>query len=137
LIFLDTNVLSEPLRKVPDEGVLSWLKRYDIELALSTVAIAEVAFGIRKLQPDQRSKRLVEGLSKWRRRYSDRIFGLTEEAAFAYGDIMGAASRNGKTMSTQDGMIAAIASVNGGRLATRNLSDFATAGLELISPWDF
>jgi len=40
-------------------------------------------------------------------------------------------------MSPQDGLIAAIAQVNGGRLATRNLKDFATTGLDLISPWDF
>jgi len=40
-------------------------------------------------------------------------------------------------MSTADGMIAAVACVNGGRLATRNLSNFQTAGLDLISPWEF
>jgi predicted nucleic acid-binding protein len=34
-------------------------------------------------------------------------------------------------------MIAALARVNDGRLATRNLTDFQTTGLELISPWDF
>jgi hypothetical protein len=27
--------------------------------------------------------------------------------------------------------------INGGRLATRNLPDFETTGLELICPWDF
>ena len=50
---------------------------------------------------------------------------------------MGAASRQGLGMSAPDGMIAAIARVNGGRLATRNPVDFRTTGLELISPWDF
>ena len=40
-------------------------------------------------------------------------------------------------MSAPDGLIAAIARVNGGRLATRNLSDFRMAGLELVSPWNF
>jgi predicted nucleic acid-binding protein len=40
-------------------------------------------------------------------------------------------------MSAPHGMIAAIALVNDGRLATRDLGDFATTGLELISPWDF
>jgi len=40
-------------------------------------------------------------------------------------------------MSAPDGMIAAIARVNGGRLATRNLTDFATIGLDLVSPWEF
>jgi predicted nucleic acid-binding protein len=34
-------------------------------------------------------------------------------------------------------MIAAIARINGGRLATRNLADFRTTGLETISPWEF
>ncbi|MCP1748866.1 putative nucleic acid-binding protein [Bradyrhizobium japonicum] len=73
----------------------------------------------------------------WRQRFADRIFGLTEEAALAYGDIMGNATRRGEPMSAPDGMIAAIARVNGGRLATRNLSDFGATGLELISPWSF
>ena len=50
---------------------------------------------------------------------------------------MGAAVRQGRAMSAPDGMIAAIAQVNGGRLATRNLTDFETTGLDLISPWDF
>ncbi len=66
-----------------------------------------------------------------------RIFGLTEEAALAYGEIMGDAFRQGLGISAPDGMIAAIVRVNGGRLATRNLTDFKVAGVELISPWDF
>ncbi len=137
MIFVDTNVLSETLRKAPDPSVLGWLVRDDAELALPTVTIAEIAFGIEKIRPDQRATRLEQGLSDWRRRFADRIFGLTEEAALAYGDIMGAAARRGLGMAAPDGMIAAIARVQGGRLATRNLTDFRTTGLELISPWDF
>ena len=137
MIFLDTNVLSETLRKAPNEAVIAWLVRHDAELALSTVTIAEIAYGIQKIEPDQRADRLEQGLDEWRRRFADRIFGLTEEAALAYGEIMGAAVRQGRAMSAPDGMIAAIARVNGGRLATRNLTDFETTGLDLISPWDF
>ena len=137
MIFLDTNIVSETLKKSPNEAVIAWLVRHDAELALPTVTIAEIAFGIQKIRPDQRAERLEQGLSEWRRRFADRIFGLTEEAALAYGDIMGAAARRGRGMSAPDGMIAAIARVNGSRLATRNLEDFATTGLELISPWEF
>lgn len=137
MIFLDTNVLSETFRKAPNEAVIAWLVRHDAELALSTVTIAEIAYGIQKIRPDQRADGLEQGLEDWRRRFADRIFGLTEEAALAYGEIMGAAVRQGRTMSAPDGMIAAIAQVNGGRLATRNLTDFETTGLDLISPWDF
>lgn len=135
MIFLDTNVISETLRKSPEPTVTGWLLRHDAELALPTVTIAEIAFGIQKIQPDRRAARLERGLSDWRRRFADRIFGLTEEAALAYGEIMGAASRHGLGMSAPDGMIAAIARVNGGRLATRNLADFRTTGLDLVSPW--
>ncbi len=137
MIFLDTNIISETLKKSPSEAVIAWLVRYDVELALPTVTIAEIAFGIQKIRPDERADRLERGLSDWRRRFADRIYGLTEEAAMAYGEIMGAAVRQGRAMSAPDGMIAAIALVNGGRLATRNLSDFATAGLDLVSPWEF
>jgi predicted nucleic acid-binding protein len=137
LIFLDTNVVSETLRSSPSEAVLAWLARHDAELALPTVIIAEIAFGIQKIRPDERASRLEYGLSEWRRRFAGRIFGLTEEAALAYGELMGAARRQGRTMSTADGMIAAIARVNGGRLATRNMKDFETTGLTLVSPWRF
>ena len=137
MIFLDTNVVSETLKKAPDEAVIAWLVRFDAELALPTVTIAEIAFGIAKVRPDQRADRLEQGLLDWRRRFADRIFGFTEEAAIAYGDIMGEAARKGRGMSAPDGMIAAIARINGGRLATRNRKDFETAGLNLISPWEF
>ncbi|TBY23527.1 type II toxin-antitoxin system VapC family toxin [Rhizobium leguminosarum bv. viciae] len=137
MIFLDTNIVSATLIKSPNEAVISWLVRHDAELALPTVTIAEIAFGIQKIRPDQRAERLEQGLSDWRRRFAARIFGLTEEAALAYGDIMGSAARQGRGMSVPDGMIAAIARVNGGRLATRNLGNFATSGLQLISPWEF
>jgi predicted nucleic acid-binding protein len=137
VIFLDTNVISETLRKSPDEAVTTWLIRYDADLALPTVTIAEIAYGIAKIRPDQRAARLEQKLVDWRHRFADRIFGFTEDAALAYGEIMGDAARQGSGMSAPDGMIAAIAKVNGGRLATRNLKDFRTTGLDLISPWDF
>ena len=117
--------------------MVAWLVRNDAELALPTVTIAEIAFGIGKIRPDQRAVRLEQGLAAWRHRFADRIFPFTEAAALAYGDIMSAALRQGRPMTAPDGMIAAIAHINGGRLATRNLTDFKATGLELVSPWDF
>ena len=137
MIFVDTNVISETLKKSPSPNVLAWLVRFDAELALPTVTIAEIAYGIERIRPDQRVVRLEAGLGEWRRRFADRIYGLTEDAALAYGAIMGEAARAGRLMTAPDGMIAAIARINGGRLATRNLADFDGTGLDLVSPWDF
>ena len=137
MIFLDTNVVSETLRKTPNAAVIAWLVRNDAELALPAVTIAEIAFGIGKIRPDHRAVRLEQGLASWRHRFADRIFPFTEAAALAYGDIMSAALRQGQPITAPDGMIAAIVRINAGRLATRNLPDFETTGLELICPWDF
>jgi predicted nucleic acid-binding protein len=136
VIFIDTNVISETLRKDPDPVVISWLVRFDAELALPAIAIAEIAFGIQKIRPDQRADRLQRGLDDWRRRFEGRIFGLDEAAALVYGDVIPRAMARGRPMSAQDGMIAAIAQVHGGRLATRNIKDFQTTGLELVTPWE-
>jgi predicted nucleic acid-binding protein len=111
--------------------------RHDAELGLPTVTIAEIAFGIRKIHPDQRAARLEQGLTDWRHRFADRIYPFTEAAALAYGDIMSTALRQGRPMSAPDGMIAAIARINHAGLATRNVADFGTTGLALTCPWDF
>lgn len=135
MIFLDTNVVSETLRSQPDSRVIGWLERHDAELALSAVVIAELAFGIEKIHPDQRARRLAAGLDAWRGRFAGRIFAFTEDAALCYGAIMAQAVRAGRPMSAQDGMIAAIAIAHCSPLATRNRSDFELTGLTLTDPW--
>lgn len=136
MILLDTNVISEPLRPRPSSKVLGWLVLHDAELALPSVAIAEVAFGIEKIRPEQRATRLATGLDEWRRRFSSRILPFTEDAALAYGELMGHAARAGRPRTVQDGMIAAIAKVQGAAVATRNMTDFEGFGIDLINPWN-
>ncbi len=84
MIFLDTNVISETLNEAPGSAVIAWPVRHDAELALPAVAVAEIAFGIQKIRPDQHADRLEEGLVSWRRQFSDEMFAFTEEAALAY-----------------------------------------------------
>lgn len=135
MIFLDTNVISETFRKNPDEKVMTWLAMHDESLALPTITIAEIAFGIVKIRPDERSAQLQEGLDGWRGRFAGRIFPFTEQAALIYGELMGEAVRAGFRLSAPDGMIAAITHANRGRLATRNTRDFSALPIELVNPW--
>lgn len=135
MIFIDTNVVSETMREKPDSRVSAWLERHDADLALSTVVLAEIAFGIERIRPEQRARRFEARLQGLRRRFAGRLFTLNEEAALAYGELMGQAARRGIIVTMADGMIAAIARVNGGRLATRNTRDFEAAGLTLYDPW--
>ncbi len=90
---------------------MRWLEKHDAELALSTVAIAEIAFGIARIRSDERAQRLFEGLETWHSRFAGRIFAFTEEAALSYGELMAEAARAGRPMNAPAGRIAAIARV--------------------------
>ncbi len=136
MIFIDTNVASETMRSEPDPRVSDWLNRHDARLALSTVVLAEIAFGIERIRPQERAHRFDQRLRALQQRFSGQMFTLNEEAALAYGELMGKAMRQGIVISIADGMIAAIALVNGGQLATRNIRDFKDTGLTIINPWD-
>jgi predicted nucleic acid-binding protein len=135
VIFLDTNVVSEGMRARPDPGVLEWLDSHDSDIVLASVVIAEIAYGIERVRPDQRAARLEQSWREIRAKFAGRIFPFDEEAAIIYGGVMGSSERRGRKMATPDGMIAAIALRHQAPLATRNMSHFDVPGLRLIDPW--
>jgi predicted nucleic acid-binding protein len=135
LIFLDTNVVSELSRQRPNTIVLDWVDVHDRELALSSVVIGEISYGVEQVRKAERAPRLANAVDSLRRRFAGRIFGFDEETAPIYGRIMGEAKRQGRAMSVSDGMIAAIALQHDASLATRNTQHFKVSNLRLVDPW--
>jgi predicted nucleic acid-binding protein len=135
VIVLDTNVISESARPLPNPLVVDWINSRDFDLRITTITLAEMAFGIQKTPEAERSKRLANFLEQTRKHFHGRIFSFDEEAAMIYGEIMGKASLNGRPMSIPDGMIAAIAIRHGATLATRNVKDFEFLKLKVVNPW--
>ena len=135
MILVDTNVISETLKPVPEPLVIEWLIAHDAELAIPTVTLAELAYGIERIRPEQRAERLSRGLAEWRERFADRILAFNERAAMTYGEIMGRGAQAGRPMAIPDGMIAATTLAHGGSLATRNVDDFRDSGIDLVNPW--
>lgn len=135
MILLDTNVLSELVKPRPDPLVVSWTRHSAAALAIPTIAVAEMAFGIEKLVQGRRRDALVSGLQRLATEFADRLFDFNVKAAWAYGRIQANARSSGRPMSVPDAAIAAIAAANDCALATRNVEDFATAGLQIINPW--
>jgi predicted nucleic acid-binding protein len=135
LIFLDTNVVSELVRPIPDPDVISWLTKHDLSLALSTVVLAEITYGIEKIRPDERARRLEGFPAELQRRFAGRLHSFDQESALLYGVLMGHSRRQGRILSTADGMIAAIALRHQGELATRNVDDFVLPNLVVHNPW--
>ena len=135
MILLDTNVLSELVKPQPDPRVVAWTRHSAAALAIPTIAVAEMAFGIEKLAEGRRREDLLAGLHRLVIEFADRLFDFNVKAAWAYGRILVAARKRGRPMSVPDAAIAAIAAANGCALATRNVEDFATAGLQIVNPW--
>ena len=136
MILIDTNVISQLTRSLPDTSVFNWIEANENEILVSTVSLGEMAFGIARL-PDGRRKdglRHLQGMAT--DRFSSQIMPYGVYEAQAYGDIMADAEKLGRPMSIPDGMIASSARVLRVPLATRNFKDFQTTGLALFNPWE-
>jgi len=105
-------------------------------LLTTTITEGELLYGI-ELLPEGRRRSLLETLVAGilAEDFAGRILPFDSAAAREYADIAANRRRLGRPISEPDARIAAIARSRGARLATRNVSDFADCGLQLIDPW--
>ena len=125
------------MRLAPNPSVVMWLNNADTNgLFLSSIAIAEIAYGLQVLAEGKRRQEITTRFVQFLNRgFSNRVLTFDEQAAFTYGDLMATARGLGRPMSVPDGQIAATAKSRGMNLATRNVDDFETTGLTLVNPW--
>lgn len=67
--------------------------------------------------------------------YENRIIPVAGHAAFAWGDLMTLAKRNGRRLASMDGSIAATAVAHPLSLATRNIKDLEGFGIKISDQW--
>ena len=138
MILLDTNVLSELMRPMPDPNVVRWLDAWsEWEVWISAVTVAEIRLGI-SLLPAGKRKELFLNLAEqmFQEDFPDRCLPFDCEAAREYALIVSERNRQGHPISVEDAQIAAIARTAGLDLATRNTKDFSNiTGLQLLDPW--
>lgn len=137
MIVLDTNVISEPLRPAGAVKVREWLNAQSPETLYTTaINVAELLAGVALLPAGRRQRDLGERLrALLSRLFLGRISTFDLDAADAYARVARESSRAGKTVPHDDALIAAIARAHGFVVATRNVSNFAGAGVRLIDPW--
>jgi predicted nucleic acid-binding protein len=123
------------MKPLPDTKVEHWFLMHEEDCALSSTALAELAFGIAKLEVGIRQSKLQAQLAEWRVRFALRTFVFDVSAALTYGNVSGTARKEGHPMSVPDAQIASIAIEQSCQLATRNTKDFKTTGLQIINPW--
>ncbi len=137
MILLDTNVVSEPLRAAPEPRVVEWLDAQPLEtLFLSVMTVAELRCGVARLPSGRRRSALRERLeTRVLPAFAGRVLTFDLPATQAYADLMAKAHTAGFAIGVADGLIAAIATVNGMTVASRDTTPFSTLGVSVIDPW--
>ena len=138
MIILDTDVVSEPLRPKPHEGVVGWLDAQAVDtLYLTTISLAEVRFGIAALPAGKRRQKLHDRFEdEVLPLFAGRTLGFDEPSTSAYAALRCRARANGHAIGQVDALIAAIASVHDCTVATRDAAPFRAAGVGVINPFD-
>ena len=131
---LDTNILSEPARKKPNNKVMQCFTEYDGQYVTAAIVWHELQYGC-ALLPN--SKRKIQ-LQNYLLTLLDNgliILSYDQVAAEWFASHRAVLKEQGKMAAYADGEIAAIAAVNNLTLATRNIDDFHDYKNLLLENW--
>jgi predicted nucleic acid-binding protein len=131
---LDSNVLSELRKKVPDPKVLRWVEEHEADfLYISVISLGEIREGIeaKRLKDPEQAKAIEKWFIKVMDNYKPRILDVTKEIADRWGRLC-----PGQPLSDADGLIAATALERGLTVVTRNVRDYRRTGVKLLNPFE-
>lgn len=140
MFLLDTCAVSEIMRKERDPGFQQWFSAlaHD-DLALPTIAVTELFYGIHRLPTGKRKAQLMRQMTGYVGSF--QIFGFCLHASRHASEIMARLHGAGENVKFPDAAIAAIALHNDTTLVTRD-ADFSSiqrheafGGFKLINPW--
>lgn len=131
---LDTNVLSEPLRPIPNERVMQRLAAAGDTLATAAVVWHELRFGAARLEASTK-RRTIEAYLDEVVKATVPILPYDEAAAGWHAAERARLVAAGRTPPFADGMIAAIAAVNVLVLVTGNVGDYAAFTGLVVENW--
>ncbi len=134
---LDTNVVSEWSKSVPDRNVERWSESVaEAATFLNMVTIAEIRSGIVRMPAGARKDQLEIWLQTTvRQAFRGRLLAIDDETADIYGRLFGDTRLRGLNTGILDIFIAATAIVHGLTVVTRNTRDFEALDVSLINPW--
>ena len=134
---LDTNILSELRRRKPEPKVLAFVAAQPLErLFVSIVTFAEIRFGIELLADPHRRAELTSWLTnKLRPMFEQRMLAISEDVMFKWRLLVEEGRKAGHTFSQPDLIIAATAHQYGLTVVSRDITQYARAGVPVFNPW--
>jgi tRNA(fMet)-specific endonuclease VapC len=131
---LDTNILSEPLKAVPNSKTLRKLQIHQNQIATAAPVWHEMLFGCNRL-PSSRKRDAIERYLRTVVWPSVPILPYEIGAAEWHASERARLARSGKYPAFVDGQIAAIATINDLILVTNNVADFVLFEDLTIENW--
>lgn len=134
---LDTNVVSEAMRREPNAAVLQWLAAQSNDsLFLSAISLGELRHGALLLASPRKRKLLLDWITtEIKLGFGKRILSIDSAVMETWADLQTASRRAGRRLPAMDSLIAATALRHQLTLVTRNTADFKGAGVALLNPW--
>lgn len=131
---VDTNILSQALRPVPNPNVLRRLEENDGRIATASVVWHELLFGCCRLPPSAR-RSMIERYLFHTVQPAVPILAYDDRAAEWHARERARLSVLGAAPPFANGQIAAIAAVNGLVVATLNAADFRRFEGVAVEDW--
>jgi hypothetical protein len=136
---VDINVISE-LRKGARcaPNVRAWSEHVPPAACfISRVSLAEIRFGIEQVSdPAFRAELeawVQDGVLPW---FGARVLDVDEAVLVRWRHLAAEGRKSNYTYAQPDVLLAATALVHQLGVATRNVEDFARAGVRIVNPWD-
>lgn len=123
IYLLDTNIISELRKPVPNQNVLKKFTKYAEISVISAIAFDEILFGVKRMKKGRKKEALWEFYTDFIQKTLD-IIPFDVHCAWIHSDLIERLERLGKPASIIDSMIAATALANNQILVTRNVSDY-------------
>jgi len=135
---LDTNVVSETIRRRPNLSVTQWIADRSIdELAISIVAMAEMAEGAASAADENHRRQLLHWfdttITNWLGQYT---LPLTHDILVDWLMLSRQLAAKRIARKAPDLLMAATARVHDLIVVSRNIRGFADTGIVVYDPWN-
>jgi predicted nucleic acid-binding protein len=138
VIILDTNVISEFMRDVPDPAVVLWMNRQPrSSIWTSSINVFEICSGVLAMSAGKRqTARILAFEYLLNETIQGRIAVFDLAAARSASELDAEGKKKGHPRDSRDTMIAGIVLASHAKLATRNVKHFEDIAASVVSPWD-
>jgi toxin FitB len=138
MIIVDTNIISELMRREPTTAVVDWLNTANPDMLwTSTIVTMEVRYGLECMPAGKRRSVLTSAFEDMvELLFAERILDFDEAASRITASLMARRKLSGITIDLRDSMIAGMALSRRAVLATRNVRHFADVAIQIVNPFE-